>query len=205
MKVKKKGYYSNSKMKMTATETSRKVEFEIPAEEVENVTAGLIKIQHQKGLYDEFFTLNQQFLKYVLTIGLKGKDWDVFIWLTSKMDYGNKILVNQEFICESLNRTRSQKISQGQVSKALKKLRDNKVILETKYNTAKYEVGFNYDIINPQMAFKGKATKKNVKEHKKLIGQETPYIKQYNINGDIDLIVPSTGEVFGNQKSDYEK
>lgn len=191
---KKKGFYSESKMKMVATETSRKIEFEIPKEEVENVTAGLIKITHQRGLYDEFFTLNQQFLKYVLTVGLKGKDWDVFIWLTSRMDYGNKILINQEYICKSLSA--SQKITQGQVSKALKKLRDNKIILETKYSRGKFEIGFNYDIMNPQMAFKGKATKQSVKDHKALITQESAYIKQYNISGDIDLINPSTGEIF---------
>lgn len=184
-----RGYFTKSKGKITATETERKIEFEIPENEIENVTAGLIKINHQRGLYDEFFTLNQHFLSYVLKIGLSGKDWEVFIWLMSVMDYGNKILTNQNTIVNNTG------LSQAQVSKALNKLRKNKIIVETKLDTAKYEIGFNYELLNPQLAFKGKANKTNIIEHKGLINQKTPYHKILNIEGDWDLVDNQTGEI----------
>ena len=66
-----------------------------------------------------------------------------------------------------------------------------------------YEI--NYDCINPQFAFKNKSTRENVIKHKALITQETPYIKQYNIDGDVDLINSSTGEVFDTQKQFQRK
>lgn len=199
MKTTREGNFTKTKTKITATETTRKVEFEIPNHELDDTTAVLMKRNHQRGLYDDFFTLNQDFLSYVLTIGLSGKDWEVFVFFMSVMDYGNKILMNQETVM------RNTGLSQSQVSRALTKLKKNKVILEKKLNTAKYEISFNYDIINPQMAFKGKATKERVKEHKALIEQESPYFKQYNLDGDIDLI-NGDGEVFKTiRSSDTEK
>ncbi len=189
-KANSEGQFSRATTKITATETTRKVEFDIPNNEVENLKPMLIKKNHAKGLYDDFFTINQQFLSYVLSIGLSGKDWEVFIWFMSIMDYGNKILMNQETVVKNTG------LSQSQVSRALTKLKNNKVILEKKLNVGKYEISFNYDIINPQMGFKGKANKQNVEEHKALIHQETPYEKRYNIEGNIDLVNPKTGEVF---------
>lgn len=185
-----KGHYSKSKVTVTETEKTRSVQLEIPQNEAKNVKAAILKINHSRGLYDDFFTLNQQFMLYVLSTGLKGREWEVFVWFLGHMDYGNKILINQEMIQSKLG------LSQSQVSRALKKLRDNKIILETKYNTAKYEVSFNYDILNPTAGFKGKATLENIKEHKALVSQETPYQKHYNIQGGIDLINSGTGEVF---------
>lgn len=184
------GQFTKSKMTLTETETTRKVEIEIPKNEAENVQAALLKKNHARGLYEDFFTLNQQFMLYVLSIGLRGKEWEVFVWFLARMDYGNKILINQEIIMKQLN------LNQSQVSKALKKLRESKVILETKYNIAKYEVSFNYDILNPVAAFKGKASKENIENHKALVKQETPYQKHYNIDGNIDLINGITGQVF---------
>jgi predicted transcriptional regulator len=184
------GQFTKSKVVLTETETTRKVEMEIPKNEAENVQASLLKVNHARGLYEDFFTLNQQFMLYVLSIGLKGKEWEVFVWFLARMDYGNKILINQELIVNELN------ISQSQASKALRKLRENKIILETKYNVAKYEVSFNYDVLNPVAAFKGKASKQNIANHKALIEQESPYQKHYNIEGNIDLINGITGEIF---------
>lgn len=184
------GQFTKSTMVLTETEKTRKIEVEIPKNEAENVQAALLKVNHARGLYEDFFTLNQQFMLYVLSIGLVGKEWSVFVWFLARMDYGNKILINQELIANEL------KISQSQASKALKKLRDNKIILETKYNVAKYEVSFNYDILNPVAAFKGKASKQNISSHKALMQEQSPYQQHYNINGDIDLINGQTGEVF---------
>jgi hypothetical protein len=65
---------------------------------------------------------------------------------------------------------------------------------------SKYEYEINYDCINPQFAFKNKSTRENITKHKALMAQETPYIKQYNTDGDIDLINTQSGEIFETQK-----
>ncbi|MCK0201401.1 hypothetical protein [Ornithobacterium rhinotracheale] len=196
----KNGHYSKSKITLTKTQETQKIEFDIPDNERENVTAGLIKVNHAKGLYDEFFTLNQQFLSYVLKCsGLKGREWEVFMWFMSVMDYGNRILVNQQILMRELSMT------QAQVSKALKKLREKKIIIEKKENVAKYAVSFNYDLLNPQLAFKGKLNKQNVQEHKKLIKMETPYISQYNLDGNIDLINSNTGQIIKTISNPYSE
>lgn len=192
--MEKNGFKSNSRMKVTATESSRKVEFEIPNEEAENVTAGLIKNNHLRGMYNDYCILNQEFLKYVLTIGLKGRAWEVFIFLLYRMDKENKILLNNNVLSKTLNQ------SEGQISKAISVLLKHKVILRQKLSTCKYEYELNYDILNPQLAFKNKSDKLSVKKHKALINQETPYIKQYNTDGNIDLINSNTGEIFETKK-----
>lgn len=193
-KNKSGGYETKSTMKVTATETSRKVEFEIPEDEAQNVTAGLLKNNHLRGMYKDYCILNQEFLKYVLTVGLKGRAWEVFIFLLYRMDKENKVLLNNSILAKSLNQT------EGQVSKAISLLMKNRIVLRQKLSTSKYEYELNYDILNPQLAFKNKADKQSVKKHNALIEQETPYIKQYNTNGDIDLINSSTGEIFETNK-----
>ena len=55
------------------------------------------------------------------------------------------------------------------------------------------------------MAFKDKSTKENITKHKALMSQETPYIKQYNTGGDIDLVNIQTGEVFETVKQFIKK
>ena len=190
MKNKNGDYETKSKMKLTATETSRKIEFEIPNEEAESVTAGLIKNNHLRGMYNDYCILNQEFLKYVLTIGLRGRAWEVFIFLLYRMDKENKILLNNSVLAESLGQT------EGQVSKAIKVLLKSRVVLRQKLSTSKYEYELNYDILNPNLAFKNKSSKKDVKYHKTLMKQEEPYIRQYTTEGNIDLINNETGEVF---------
>lgn len=185
-----KGHFTKSKMTMTETETTRKIEVDIPKNEAENVQAALLKINHARGLYQDFFTINQEFLIYILSIGLVGKEWEVFIFFLARMDYGNKITMNNQVLAEALG------LSKSQVSRAVTKLEINKIILKKKLYTARYEISFNYDILNPQLGFKGKATKGNVKEHKELISQETPYEKRYNVEGNLDLVNGLTGEVF---------
>jgi predicted transcriptional regulator len=193
-KDKNGGFRSESKTKVTATETSRKVEFEIPNEEAQNVTAGLIKNNHLRGMYNDYCILNQEFLKYVLTIGLKGRAWEVFIFLLYRMDKENKILLNNAVLAKSLNQT------EGQVSKAISMLMKNKIVLRQKLSTSKYEYELNYDILNPQLAFKNKSDFHSVQSHKALIHQESPYIKQWNTDGDLDMINAETGEVFETKK-----
>lgn len=185
-----KGHFTKSTMTMTETQTTRQIEVSIPKKEADNVQAALLKVNHARGLYDDFFTLNQEFILYILSIGLKGKDWEVFMFLMAKMDYGNKILMNNQVIANALS------MSKGQVSKAMTKLEDSKVVLKKKLYTARYEVSFNYDVLNFKLGFKGKASKDNIKNHKTLMNQEAPYEKRYNIEGNLDFVNGITGEVF---------
>ena len=62
-KDKEGNFTSKSTTKISATETSRKVEFEIPNNEIGNVTAGIFKVNHLKGLYQDYCILNQEFFE----------------------------------------------------------------------------------------------------------------------------------------------
>lgn len=189
---------SKSTIKLTQTETSKTVEFSIPNEEAENVTAGLLKRNHLKGLYSNYCIVNQEFLSYILSLRLSGIPSNILFFFLSQMDKENKILVNNKILMKVIN------ASEPSVIKALKTLEQNKVIIKVKQSTSTYEYEINYDCINPQFAFKNKSTRENIVKHKALISQETPYIKQYNTNGDLDLINKESGEIFETIKQ-FEK
>jgi hypothetical protein len=188
-------FKSKSTVKITATETSRKVEFDIPEYEVENVTAGLIKNNHLRGLYSDYCILNQEFLKYVLSCNLTGSQSKIFHFLLSKMDRENKVLASNDYIIRSLNLAEKTAIT------SIQKLIDCKIILKQRLDRERYVIDLNYDILNPQLAFKNKSSKENVLKHKALINQETPYFKQTSIDGMIDYVNPNTGEVFYSEKN----
>ena len=71
---------TNSTIKLTQTETSKTVEFSIPNEEAENVTAGLLKTNHLRGLYSDYCILNQEFLKYVFSSHLPAVQMKIFFF-----------------------------------------------------------------------------------------------------------------------------
>ena len=181
---------TNSTIKLTQTETSKTVEFSIPNEEAENVTAGLLKTNHLRGLYSDYCILNQEFLKYVVSSHLTAVQMKMIFLLMSEMDKENKVLLNNDLLIKRLKTTKMS------VIESVKKLVFLKIIVRQKLDVSKYEYQINYDILNPQMAFKDKSTKENITKHKALMSQETPYIKQYNTGGDIDLVNIQTGEVF---------
>lgn len=187
-------FKSKSTMKITATETSRKIEFDVPIDESENVTAGLLKNNHLRGLYSDYCILNQEFLKYVLSCDLTGAQSKIFHFILSRMDKDNKILMSNEFIIKSL------KLGEKTAITSIQKLIDCRIILKQKIDRERYVIDLNYDILNPQLAFKNKASKENVIKHKALINQETPYYKQTTTDGMIDFINPQTGEVFHSEK-----
>jgi hypothetical protein len=190
---------TNSTIKLTQTETSKTVEFSIPNDESENITAGLLKNNHFKGLYSDYCILNQEFLKYIVSSHLTAVQMKMIFLIMSEMDKENKVLLNNDLFIKKLNSTKKS------IIEAEKKLVSLKVIVKQKLDVQKYEYQINYDILNPQFAFKNKGTKENIEKHKVLITQETPYIKQYNIEGDIDLVNSNTGEVFDTQKQFQRK
>jgi hypothetical protein len=181
---------TNSTIKLTQTETSKTVEFSIPNDEAENVTAGLLKTNHLKGLYSNYCILNQEFLGYIVSLKLKPAEYRILFFIMSKMDKENKVLLNNDLFIKKL------KMTEKSVINGVKGLYSYKIILRQKHDVGKYEYELNYNILNPQFAFKNKSTKENIVQHKALITQETPYIKQYNTEGDIDLINTQNGEIF---------
>lgn len=181
---------SKSTIKLTQTETSKTVEFSIPNEEAENVTAGLLKNNHLRGLYSDYCILNQEFLGYIVSLKLKPAEYRILFYIMSKMDKENKVLLNNDLFIKKLEMTEMT------VIQALKRLFEFKIILRQKIDVMKYEYELNYNILNPQFTFKNKGTKENIIKHKALINQETPYIKQYNTDGNIDLINNQNGEIF---------
>lgn len=186
-------FSSKSTMKITATETSRKVEFEIPKEEQENVTAGLLKNNHLRDLYKDYCILNQEFLRYVLSCSnLTGTPLKILIFLISVMDKENKVLTDYKEIGTAL------KMNPKQADNGLRALVKAKIVIKRKGFDVfrRNEIALNYDILNPQLAFKNKSTKQNVAFHKALMNQETPYIKQYNTDGHLDFVNTETGEIF---------
>ena len=185
---------SKTTLKLIQKEKSQTVEIDIPEDEIGEVTAGLLKNNHLRGLYTDYCILNQEFLKYVVSCKLTGIEGRMLFFLMSQMDKENKVLLNNKLLQKELKATEKTIIN------SINKLIDYKVILKQKIDVSKYEYELNYDILNPQLAFKNKASFENVKKHKSLIEQESPYIKQYNIEGNIELINSSTGEIFHNQK-----
>jgi len=194
MKNRNGDFHSKSTVKVTATETTRKVEFDIPKKESQDVTAGLLKNNHLRGLYSNYCILNQEFLTYVVSCKLTSIQCRMLFFLISEMDKDNKVLMNNDLLMKKLSGSKKT------IIEATKKLQDLKIIVRQKLDVHKYEYEIIYDMLNPQLAFKNKSSKENVKKHKALISQETPYIKQYNTDGNIDLINQDTGEVFQTQK-----
>lgn len=145
----------------------------------------------QGKLYDEFCVLNQEFLRYIMTLNLAKSDYRILMFLLSYMDGKNRIIIDAEMIEYHLG------INKTQVNKHIKKLEDNKIIYKRNLGYRKgAEVLINFDVISPHMAFKDKNKFENVNEHKQQMRKDVPYIKQHNINGDLDYVLPATGEVF---------
>ena len=181
-KNKEGNFTSKSTTKISATETSRKVEFEIPNDEIGNVTAGIFKVNHLKGLYQDYCILNQEFLKYVISLNFTAREYKIFLFILAKMDNGNKVLLANQFIADQLG------LDETNVSRVINKFVREKIILKKRYGTSKYEVLLNYDVLNPQMVFKGKSSKDNLEMHKAIIAKEGPYVRQSNIFGGVDLV-----------------
>ena len=185
---------SNFKSKATISleqkETTRRVTIDIPNNEAENVTAGVLKNNHLRNLYFDFCIINQEFLSYVLSCNLSQAQYKLLVFLMSKMDKENRIFINNQILMEKLS------ISEKTAIEAVKKLTQKKIIVKQKIGVSNYELQINYDILNPQFLFKNKATRENVEKHRGLIEHLTPYVKQKNIAGGVDLIDSDSGEVF---------
>lgn len=183
-------FKSRATISLEQKETTRTVTIDIPNREVEDVTAGVLKNNHLRNLYSNFCIINQEFLSYVISCNLSQAQYKLLIFLISEMDKENRIFINNQILMEKLN------ISEKTAIDAVKKLTQKKIIVRQKIGVGNYELQINYDILNPQFLFKNKATRENVKTHRGMIEHLTPYIKQKNTNGGIDLIDTDSGELF---------
>ncbi len=153
----------------------------------------------QGKLYDDFCVLNQEFLKYLLSLPLTKNDYRILMFLLSYMDKENRIIVDAEMIEHNLG------ISKTHVNKHITKLEKQKVIYKRNLGYRKgQELLINFDIISPHMSFKNNNGFEAVNHHKQLMRIDPPYMKQRNIEGGVDYI-NQDGEVFhstrGNEDS----
>lgn len=172
---------------------------EYEGEEYEGIAVPKNHMRQGK-MYDDFCVLNQEFLKYLLSVPLTKNDYRILMFLLSYMDKQNRIIIDSEMINYHLG------VNATEVNKHISKLEKHKIIYKRSLGYKKgAELLINFDIITPHMAFKNKNNYDNVSSHKLLMRQDEPYIKQLNTSGNVDYINPDTGEVFHtkltNQKS----
>ena len=164
-------------------------------EDIGNYEPRLNKVNHlrQGRLYDDFCVINQEFLKYILSLKLTKNEYSIVLFLLSYMDNDNKIIIDADMIEYHLG------IHKTNVNKYITKLVKKKVIYKRNlgYNKGQ-EVLLNFDIISPHFAFRSANTKEKVDKHKLLMtGNQAPYQRQLNaFTDEIDFIDPETGEVF---------
>jgi hypothetical protein len=168
-------------------------------EEIGNYEPRLTKRNHLKQgkIYDDFCFINQEFLKYILSIKLTKNEYSILLFLLSYMDNDNKIIVDAEIIEYHLG------IGKTNVNKYISKLEDKKVIYKRNLGYKKgQEVLLNFDIISPHFAYRNPNSQEKVSSHKSLMNiKESPYQKQTNaFTNEIDYINPATGEVFHTSK-----
>jgi hypothetical protein len=188
----KKGVKKGSKR---GYEGSFKHTLQVDGVEVGEYEAKINKVNHlrQGKIYNDFCILNQEFLRYIISINLSKNEYNILMFLLSYMDKDNKIIIDSQMIEHHLS------INSSNVNKYIKKLEDSKVIYKRNLGYKKgQEVLLNFDIISPHMAFKNPNKNEHVVDHKRLMeSNERPYIRQINaFTNEIDFINPGTGEVF---------
>ncbi len=175
--------------------SKRKYEHTVVLDDIDEYDVYVNQKNHLKQgkIYNDFCMLNQEFLKYILSLKLVKSEYDILFFLLSYMDHQNKIIIDAEMISYNTG------INQTNVNKYIAKLVQNKVIYKRNLGYKKgVEVLLNFDIISPHMTFKAKNNKENVDTHKQIMRlKEVPYIRQPNMfSNSIDYINPETGEVF---------
>lgn len=153
-----------------------------------------------KGLYEDYFIINQKFLKYVIARDLTGRQSKILFYLLSEMEHKNKIVTNGRIIGEALG------ITQNNILNDLKVLEIYGIIFRQKLGMYQTEIGLNYDLVehdmvNPLMGYKGSANSKYIQEHKEKIKGLTPYAEIEQLKeGKIDITDRATGEVLYSEK-----
>lgn len=175
-------------------ETRRVVELD----EGEYLSIG--RLNPLRGLYEDFFIINQKFLKYIVLKNLTGRQSKILFYLLSEMKQDNRIITNGRIIAEALN------IQHTNVLKDIKILEDYKIIYRRKLGMWQTEIGINYDVIehdivNPMLGYKGPANTEKIAAHKTKIDALTPFGISKNLKEGIrQYYDKETGEVFHTDK-----
>ena len=79
---------------------SVKVTYEVDGETMQKADVVAIPKNHLKQgkMYDDFCILNQEFLKYVLSLNLTVNEYKILLFLLSYMDLENRIIIDAEMI-----------------------------------------------------------------------------------------------------------
>lgn len=167
----------------------------VNGEDVGDYEGKLLKTNHlrQGKIYNDFCILNQEFLRYIMTLELTKNEYRVLMFLLSYMDKDNKIIIDAEMIEYHLG------IGTTNVNKYIKRLESFRIIYKRNLGYRKgQEVLLNFDIISPHMAFKNANKAENVTDHKRLMSaNERPYARQMNaFTNQIDFVNTETGEIF---------
>lgn len=158
-----------------------------------------------RGLYEDFFILNQKFLKYVIARNLTGRQSKILFYLLSEMQQQNKIVTNGRIIGEALT------IHQSHVLNDLKVLEDYGIIFRHKLGMYQTEIGLNYDaiehdMVSPLFGYKGASNSKQIQDHRDKINALTPYAEVQQLKeGKTDFVDKKTGEVLFSEKKTFKQ
>ena len=183
-----------AKYRFEETEKKRVVELE------DGEQLNIKRNNPMKGLYEDFFVVNQKFLKYVISRNLTGRQSKVLFYLLSEMEQQNKIVTNGRLIGEALN------IRQSHVLDELRKLEEYGIIFRKKLGMYQTEIGLNYDsveydMVSPLLGYKGASNSKQIEEHKGKIQALTPYAEIEELKENkVDIVDKKTGEVLYSEK-----
>lgn len=147
-------------------------------------------------IYNNFATINLDFLKWLITKKLTARKYKIFLYLLTKMNFNNRAVITNRELQDEL------KIDKGDLSRDLRDLIDKGVLLRSKVGARSYEIRLNYETrlnldsiyINQQAVYKGKRTTQNIKDHKELIERNSPYYSQPDLFGGLSIVDKKTGE-----------
>lgn len=192
-----KGAKRPKQIKVTKEGGEEKHEYTFDEGDLDDLFSNWGRRNHLSGLFAYYAILNQEFFNYVISCNLTGRQSKILFFLLATAGLGGEVDLSNE------NISRALKISEDNVSREINLLVKKKIILKRKKRNYIYGIKINYeeiniprDMINPLFLFKNRVTKENVEIHKAMMNQESPYIKQFNIEGGIDMINPENNQVF---------
>lgn len=111
------------------------------------------EVIHKRGLYENFCTINQNFTKYVGQCNLSKNGYRVLMYMLSYMEKDNLVTLT------AANIKNLSGINAGNISKAIKELKEKKIIYQENLNGREKIYKVNYSI-NKNMAVKSRQTDK---------------------------------------------
>lgn len=124
-------------------------------------------IIHKRGLYNHFCTINQDFFLYIVKCNLTGTENKILNLMLAYMEKDNLANITASHISEIT------KINKSHISRALKKLKEHKIIFQENIIGKEKRYKINYSI-NKNMAVKCRQTDKQYLDyHKKEMEEQS--------------------------------